>query len=105
MTTIAAIKALAIGLGGAVALMYGYLFISQETMIFPGSRMGLAPYGDQAGQYPDVEDATLSAPDGTSLQGWLIDRGPGAPLLIYFGGNADMQEAGGDHKRRPETMA
>ena len=89
MTTLAALKALAIGLGGAVALMYGYLFISQEAMIFPGSRMDLVPYGDPAAQFPDVADATLQAPDGTSLQGWLIDRGKGAPLLIYFGGNAE----------------
>ncbi len=89
MTTLAALKALALGLGGAVALMYGYLFISQEAMIFPGSRMDMKPYGDPAAQFPDVEDATFSAKDGTVLQGWLIDRGPGSPLLIYFGGNAE----------------
>lgn len=93
MTTIATLKALALGLGGAAALIYGYLFISQEAMIFPGSVMDLQPYGDQASAYPDVEDASLTAPDGISLEGWLINRsegrGPGAPLLIYFGGNAE----------------
>ncbi len=89
MTTIAALKALALGLGGAAALLYGYLFISQEAMIFPGSRMGLVPYGDPAGQFPDVEDATFQANDGTALQGWFINRGPGTPMLIYFGGNAE----------------
>ncbi len=89
MTTLAVLKALALGVGGAMALMYGYLFISQEGMIFPGSRMGLVPYGDPAVQFPDVEDASLTAPDGTRLEGWLIGRGSGSPLLIYFGGNAE----------------
>ncbi len=89
MTTLAGLKAIAIGVGAVAALMYGYLFISQEALIFPGSRMDLVPNGNPAGQFPDVEDATLQAKDGTTLEGWFLDRGEGAPLLIYFGGNAE----------------
>ncbi|MCK4911644.1 MAG: alpha/beta hydrolase [Thermodesulfovibrionales bacterium] len=93
MTTLAALKALALGLGGAAALMYGYLFISQEAMIFPGSRMGLQSPPDIADAYKDVEAFFLERPGGVILEGWLIDRsegrGPGSPLLIYFGGNAE----------------
>jgi hypothetical protein len=39
---------------------------------------------------PDLEDLTLLAADGTRLRGWLV-KGSGmpAPLVIYFGGNAE----------------
>lgn len=89
MTTIAAIKAIALGVGGVAALMYGYLFISQEALIFPGSRMDLRSMAGLPDAFPDVEALDMSTPDGVSLEGWLLDRGEGAPLLIYFGGNAE----------------
>ena len=89
MTTLAALKAIALGIGGVAALMYGYLFISQEAMIFPGSRMDLRSMGDLPDAFPDVEALDMKTPDGISLEGWFLDRGGGAPLLIYFGGNAE----------------
>ena len=76
-----------------MALMYGYLFISQESMIFPGSRMGLQSPRGIADAYSDVEALFLERQEGVVLEGWYINRsegrGPGSPLLIYFGGNAE----------------
>ncbi len=39
---------------------------------------------------PNVEELTIAAVDGTKLRGWFIKgAGSPAPLVIYFGGNAE----------------
>ena len=88
MTVVALLKALAAGAAG-LAVLYGYLYLSQDAMVFPGASMSLEGLPGVSGRYPDVESMRLSSPDGTVLEGWLVDRGRGAPLLIYFGGNAE----------------
>lgn len=100
MTTIAALKALAAAVAGTAALLYGYLFVNQGEMVFPGSKMELKSiawsYIKEA--YPDVEPMWLETVDGERLQGWFINSPEGdlsannnknKPLLIYFGGNAE----------------
>lgn len=62
------------------------MFLVQENLIFlppPLTGSGPAP---RAG----LEEVEVTADDGTRLRGWLA-KAPGerAPLLIYFGGNAE----------------
>ncbi len=40
--------------------------------------------------YPGAEEVKITTPDGVELHGWFVKSGVGkAPLLIYFGGNAE----------------
>jgi pimeloyl-ACP methyl ester carboxylesterase len=78
----------ALAAGTAVAAYPAYLFFSQERLIFfpqplPLGGVRLAP---------GVEEVELRADDGTLLHGWFArpaDAAPRAPLIIYFGGNAE----------------
>lgn len=62
------------------------MFLFQDNLIFlpqPLAAPGPAPR-------PGLEAVDIAADDGTRLRGWLA-KAPGerAPLLIYFGGNAE----------------
>src|SRR5713226_1054483 len=72
--------ALAVAIG---ALLLAWLF-QERMMFFP------RPVDSCPAPRPNVEDLTLVAADGVKLRGWLV-RGAGAPapLVIYFGGNAE----------------
>jgi pimeloyl-ACP methyl ester carboxylesterase len=63
--------------------LFAWLF--QERMIFFPR-----PVDSRPTPRPDIEDVTLAAASGVKLRGWLV-RGAGtpAPLVIYFGGNAE----------------
>jgi len=60
-------------------------WLFQERMLFFPR-----PVDSRPAPRPNVEDVTLAAADGAKLRGWLV-RGTGtpAPLVIYFGGNAE----------------
>ena len=80
------LEVLKIGAAIAVGLPV-FLYFYQEKMLFyptpPASSVPRPARGD-------VEDVRLLAADGVQLSGWFIRSGPGrAPLLIYFGGNAE----------------
>jgi hypothetical protein len=66
----------------------GALYLAQDGLLFfpqPGPAAPLAARrGDAA------EDLVFTAADGVRVRGWLVasDRKP-APLLIYYGGNAE----------------
>ncbi len=78
----------ALAAGTAIAAFPAYLFLSQEQMIF--FPQPLAPGGPRL--TPGVEEVTLAADDGTRLHGWFArpsDAPARAPLVIYFGGNAE----------------
>lgn len=78
----------------AVALAAGsvplYLYLSQERMLFYPQPLG-------AGSMPNAhasEEVRIVAADGTRLHGWLIRAERAlAPLIIYFGGNAEEVSA------------
>jgi pimeloyl-ACP methyl ester carboxylesterase len=89
MTAAALAKALALGAAGLGAFLYGYLYFNQDAMVFPGSMMGLKSPPGLADQYADVEALEIDTPDGITLEGWIINQGEGAPLIVYFGGNAE----------------
>jgi len=68
-----------------------FLYFFQEKMLFhPTPPVSSVPRPARG----EVEDVRLVAPDGVQLSGWFVrssvDHGiEGAPLLIYFGGNAE----------------
>ena len=78
----------ALAAGTAVAAFPAYLFFSQERLIF--FPQPLAP--DAARLAGGAEEVELRADDGTLLHGWFArhpDAPARAPLVIYFGGNAE----------------
>lgn len=84
------IEILKIGVAVAVGLPV-FLYFFQEKMLFhPTPPVSSVPRPARG----EVEDVRLVAPDGVQLSGWFVrsavDHGIGrAPLLIYFGGNAE----------------
>lgn len=71
----------------AYAGVSGALFVGQERILFPkrdGAVEAQAPSGWQ------LEAVTIAAQDGVTLRGHLAKPpGPPAPLLLYYGGNAE----------------
>lgn len=77
--------------GVALALVVGVgmpagMFLSQDNLIFfPQPLVGPGP-APRAG----LEEVDIAADDGARLRGWLAKTPGGpAPLVIYFGGNAE----------------
>ncbi len=71
---------LKIAAGAAVALLG--LFLLQDRMIFhpqPGPE-----------RVPGADSVFIQAADGTRLHAWHVKGPPGAPLVLYFGGNAEQ---------------
>jgi uncharacterized protein len=75
----------------AAALLLGFpaaLYLVQDRLLFfPQPLYGPPPpaRGDRA-----VEALEFTAPDGTHLRGWLLRSADvRAPLVLYFGGNAE----------------
>jgi pimeloyl-ACP methyl ester carboxylesterase len=69
-----------VGAGALIAL--AGIFLLQERMLFfprPGPQ-----------SLPGAESVFLDAADGTRLHAWHVKAAPGAPLVIYFGGNAEQ---------------
>src|SRR6058998_2826381 len=62
-----------------------FMWFFQERMLFFPRPVDLCP-----APRPNVEELTLVAADGVKLRGWLV-KGAAipAPLVIYFGGNAE----------------
>ena len=61
---------------------------TQDSLLyFPVSAPAAPPAPPQGWM---IESIALSRPDGVELHGWMVKpAGPPAPLLIYFGGNAE----------------
>ena len=81
--------------GAGAALLA--LFLLQERMLFyprPGPDT-----------LPGAESVFIAAPDGTRLHAWLVEAHPDAPLVIYFGGNAEQVSwmAGQARQRAPDS--
>src|SRR5256712_9387135 len=75
---------LKIVLGVAIGVPLFMWFFQERMLFFPrllDSRPALRP---------NVEEVSILAADGITLRGWLVkgDEAP-APLVIYFGGNAE----------------
>jgi pimeloyl-ACP methyl ester carboxylesterase len=78
----------AVAAATAVAAFPAYLYFSQERLIFFPQPLPPGQPPPQAG----VEEVEIVAADGIRLHGWFARAAQGAgraPLVIYFGGNAE----------------
>ena len=81
------------------------VYLMQDKLIFQPRPIAEAERETIAARHPDVVDTFLQAPDGTRLHGWYIRSKPGAPLVLYFGGNAEQVSWMLDEIPRRETGA
>lgn len=80
--------ALVLAAGWGTLIGLGYVF--QERLIFYPRRLDPAALAEIRQRYPRAEEISLSTPDGARLHGWfLAAAAQPAPLIIYFGGNAE----------------
>jgi len=81
------------------------VWLAQDALIFYRQPLPESRRGEIARRYPAVEEVRLAGADGTLLHGWLVKPQAAlpAPLVIYFGGNAEevswMLDAVGDPVR------
>jgi len=81
------------------------VWLAQDALIFYRQPLPESRRSEIARRYPAVEEVKLAAADGTRLHGWLVkpQAASPAPLVIYFGGNAEevswMIDAVGDPVR------
>lgn len=99
-------SALKVAVGVAVLLPL-VVFLLQDRLIFYPQPLAPARQAALAARAPQVEEVRLAAADGTALHGWLakpVTQGR-APLVIYFGGNAEETSWILDDPERPRTWA
>jgi hypothetical protein len=83
---------------GAYLAALAYLYLTQQRQVFPGKATDSAVDAALLERYPQMREIEYTTPDGAILTGRLLARpdsaaGPkGAPLVLYFGGNADVSE-------------
>lgn len=64
-------------------------FLLQERLIFMPQRLSDAAMADIGARFPKGQNVFAQAADGTRLHAWYLPGPPGAPLALYFGGNAE----------------
>src|SRR6185295_12419570 len=64
-------------------------YLMQDKLIFQPRPLLETERQAIASRHPDVADIFLQAADGTRLHAWHVKSSPGAPLVMYFGGNAE----------------
>jgi len=64
-------------------------YLMQDKLIFQPRPLAEPERQAIATRHPEVADIFLQAADGTRLHAWHLKSAPGAPLVIYFGGNAE----------------
>jgi pimeloyl-ACP methyl ester carboxylesterase len=71
-------------LGAAIGVPLFMWFFQERMLFFP------RPLDSRPASRSNVEEVDIVAADGVKLRGWLV-KGDGAPapLVIYFGGNAE----------------
>ena len=74
----------------AVGVPLGVYF-AQDRLIFYRQPLEEARRSQIAKRFPAAQEFDLAAADGTRLRGWLVRPAgvPAAPLVLYFGGNAE----------------
>jgi uncharacterized protein len=76
---------LAIVVLGVPALMY----LAQDRMIFYPQRIADARRAQIKQRFAPVQEVFLEVENGKRLHAWHVPGAAGAPLVIYFGGNAE----------------
>src|SRR5882672_3946850 len=64
-------------------------YVLQDKLIFQTRPRSEQERQAIAARHPQVADIFLQAADGTRLHAWHFQAAPDAPLVIYFGGNAE----------------
>src|SRR6266850_3231617 len=64
-------------------------YVLQDQLVFYPQRLSEAQRAGIARRFPEVQQVFLEAGDQVRLHAWHVKRAPGAPLIIYFGGNAE----------------
>ena len=65
------------------------VFFLQERLIFMPQPLSEAALADIRLKFPKGQSVFGRASDGTRLHAWHLPGPPGAPLVLYFGGNAE----------------
>lgn len=77
-------------LGGIVYLGISLsAYLLQDKLIFQQRPLTEARHDEVVARHANVSDIFLQAADGTRLHAWQFKSDPDAPLVIYFGGNAE----------------
>jgi len=97
---IAAILKVALGIAIALPLV---IYLLQDRLMFFPQPLSPARRSEVAARFPAVDSINLRAADGTRVHAWQVRAASDAPLVLYFGGNAEevsgMLEAIGDPQR------
>ncbi|MCK8826443.1 alpha/beta hydrolase [Natroniella acetigena] len=78
-----------------VLVIYGILlaafYLFQDHLLFRKSSLTEERLQEIEAEYPQAEEVELEMADGVRLHGWLVKAAEQnkAPLIIYFGGNAE----------------
>lgn len=64
-------------------------YLAQDQLIFLRRPLGDSERRAIAERHPEVEEVFLPAADGTRLHAWHVKGARQAPLVVYFGGNAE----------------
>ncbi len=71
-----------------ILLFCGELLYQQAPkLVFYGAYFGNTQVQTVADTLPGMQAVSLKAADGTTLHGWLLNRGQKAPLVVVYGGN------------------
>jgi uncharacterized protein len=82
VTALLALATVAAGLALAI-------FLAQDRLIFFPQPLSSTQREAIQARFPSVEERFLKAPDGTRLHAWHVKGPAGAPIVVYFGGNAE----------------
>jgi pimeloyl-ACP methyl ester carboxylesterase len=76
----------------AAALAFGTplaAYVLQDKLIFQQRPLAEAEHQAVAQRHPEAADIFLQSEDGVRLHAWHVQGAPEAPLVLYFGGNAE----------------
>ena len=65
------------------------MYLLQDQLIFHPQRLPDAHRESIARRIPNLENLFIEGADGVRLHAWHLKPAPGAPLVMYFGGNAE----------------
>ncbi|QQK80356.1 alpha/beta hydrolase [Salicibibacter cibi] len=73
-----------------IVLVLALLYFFQHRLIFHPTSLSEDETAEIRSQHPETEEITIPVADEVNVHGWLISNAEEepAPLLIYFGGNA-----------------
>lgn len=79
---------LAIVLVAAIGFPAALYFLQDKLLFFP-QPLGEARRAQIAQRFPAAREVFIRSDDQKRLQAWHVPGAPGAPLILYFGGNAE----------------